>query len=359
MKKQLTTFLLCLLCLTTVIGQQSITLIPEPVSMQQLPGNFELPANIRVSLPKTNIGHTYELLRSKITTAKGYTVTETNGKNAHIILTLNSSENKQLGKEGYTLHVAKNKVNIAANTPAGLFYAVQTLLQLFPAEIETAKNTLLDTKWRIPQVKIIDYPRVGWRGLMLDVSRHFFTVDEVKKYIDNMSRYKYNMFHFHLTDDEGWRIEIKSYPNLTKAGAWRVNKTGDFGHMSKPHPDEPKDYGGFYTQEDIKEIVRYAKDRFIDIMPEIDVPGHSTAAIVAYPELSCTEGAEKYTVHAGEGFLDWSQGAPPISAIDNTLCPANEKVYEFMEKVLGEVAELFPFEYIHTGGDEAPHNFWE
>ncbi|NGM61102.1 family 20 glycosylhydrolase [Sphingobacterium sp. SGG-5] len=357
-KKQIKVILFCLLLTTTVYAQQPVSIIPEPVAMQQLSGSFELPANIGVALPDGDLGHTFDLLRSKITTAWGYTVSKTNSAKAHIVLSLNSAENGQLGEEGYALAVEKDKVNISANTPAGLFYGVQTLLQLFPADIES--NEPLDgIKWRIPLVRITDYPRVGWRGLMLDVSRHFFTVDEVKRYIDNMSRFKYNIFHLHLTDDEGWRVEIKSYPRLTEVGAWRVGKTGNFNFMSTPEPDEPKDYGGFYTQEDMKELVRYAKDRFINILPEIDVPGHSTAAIVAYPELSCTEGADKYTVHAGQGFLDWSKGAPPIAAIDNTLCPANEKVYEFMGKVLAEIAALFPFEYIHVGGDEAPHNFWE
>lgn len=355
--KKLSGVLVICFWVTVINAQSKLSIIPEPVSLQQLPGSFELPSRILVSLPNVDIGHSFNLLRSKITTAKGYSINKANSEKAHIILTLNKTWNKQAGKEGYTLAVEQNKVKIDANTPAGLFYGVQTLLQLFPPAIESIQP--VHQTWKIPLVRITDYPRVSWRGLMLDVSRHFFTVDEVKKYIDNMSRFKYNMFHFHLTDDEGWRLEIKSYPRLTEAGAWRVNKVGNFGTFSKPLPHEPKDYGGFYTQEDIKELVRYAKERFINILPEIDVPGHSTAAIVAYPELSCTEGADKYTVHAGEGFLDWSQGAPPISSVDNTLCPANEKVYDFMSKVLTEVAMLFPFEYIHVGGDEAPHNFWE
>ena len=193
---------------------------------------------------------------------------------------------------------------------------------------------------------------------MFDVSRHFFTVDEVKQFIDNMVKYKYNMLHWHLTDDEGWRIEIKSLPKLTEVGAWRVDKTGTFNYFSDPLPDEPKNYGGFYTHEDIREVVRYAAERFVDVMPEIDVPGHSLAAIASYPELSCTEDAVNYNVRAGEPIMDWSTH-PPTGLIDDTLCPANEKVYEFLDKVMTEVAELFPFEYIHTGGDEAPFNFWE
>ncbi len=194
---------------------------------------------------------------------------------------------------------------------------------------------------------------------MFDVARHFFTKHEVKQYIDAMVKYKYNLLHLHLTDDEGWRLEIKGLPKLTDVGAWRVKKEGNFGDFIPPTPNEPRDYGGFYTQNDIKEIIQYAKDRYVDILPEIDVPGHSLAAIASYPELSCTPGAEKYQVRSGEKIMDWSRGAPPIALVDNTLCPANEKVYAFLDTVLTQVAALFPFEYIHLGGDEAPINFWQ
>jgi len=181
----------------------------------------------------------------------------------------------------------------------------------------------------------------------------------VEAYIDEMARYKFNLLHWHLTDDEGWRIEIKSLPNLTKVGAWNVKKTGYFGTFTPPAPDELRTYGGFYTQEDIKEVVQYAKERFVNILPEVDVPGHSLAAVVSYPELSCTPGAENYRVRSGEQIMDWSHGAPPIAMVDNTLCPANEKVYTFLDKVFTEIASLFPFGYIHVGGDECPKNFWE
>jgi hexosaminidase len=194
---------------------------------------------------------------------------------------------------------------------------------------------------------------------MFDVSRHFFTKQEVEQYIDQMVRYKYNLLHLHLTDDQGWRIEIKELPKLTEVGAWNVKKEGYFGTFTPPAPDAPRNYGGFYTQDDIKELVQYAKARFVNILPEIDVPGHSLAAIASYPELSCTPGADKYQVNSGEPFMDWSHGAPPIALVDNTLCPANEKVYTFLDKVFTQVAALFPFEYIHVGGDEAPHNYWE
>jgi hexosaminidase len=277
---------------------------------------------------------------------------------AAIQLVQNKTADKTLGSEGYRLSVKPSGVTITANAPAGLFYGVQTLLQLFPKEIEST-TAVSGVAWQVPGVEVTDYPRFGWRGLMFDVSRHFFTKDEVKRYIDDMVRYKFNLLHLHLTDDEGWRIEIKSLPNLTKVGAWNVKKVGYFGTFPNPGPNEPRDYGGFYTQDDIRELVQYAKDRFVNILPEIDVPGHSLATVVAYPELSCTPGVEKYSVRSGEVIMDWSRGAPPIALVDNTLCPANEKVYQFLDKVVTEVAQLFPFEYIHMGGDEAPHNYWQ
>jgi hexosaminidase len=172
-----------------------------------------------------------------------------------------------------------------------------------------------------------------------------------------MARYKYNLMHFHLTDDQGWRLEIKSLPKLTEVGAWNVKKTGRFNYFTPPADNEPRDFGGFYTQEQMKELIRYAKDRYVDIMPEIDVPGHSLAAIASYPDLSCTPGT--YKVNSGDPFMDWHNDGTFTARIDNTLCPANEKVYGFLDKVFTEVAALFPFEYIHMGGDECAKNFWE
>jgi hexosaminidase len=252
--------------------------------------------------------------------------------------------------------VGYEDVEISANQPAGLFYGLQSLLQLLPYQIES-KTLVTNIKWSIPVVEIKDVPRFGWRGQMLDVSRHFFTKKEVMEMIDDMAKYKYNLMHFHLTDDQGWRIEIKSYPKLTTVGAWSVKKEGQFHGFSKPGPNEPRDYGGFYTQEDIKELVKYAKDRYVDILPEIDVPGHSMATVASYPELSCTPGT--YVVNSGDGFMDWHAGGHFTARVDNTLCPANENVYAFLDKVFEEVAALFPFEYLHMGGDECAKNFWE
>ncbi|MDR1743301.1 MAG: beta-N-acetylhexosaminidase [Dysgonamonadaceae bacterium] len=352
------------LCTATVSAQkQSVdvpNIIPEPVSLSVGSGRFVLPDNVLIAAPSKNeeTAFTVDFLKEKLSVATGKHVrADAKASNACIALSLNKKYDAKIGDEGYALSVTPTKITLTANKPAGLFYGVQTLLQLFPPEIES-KEKAENAAWEIPVVEIVDYPRVGWRGLMFDTARHFFTVNEVKQYIDTMVRYKYNMFHWHLSDDEGWRIEITSLPKLTEIGAWRVEKIGTFNYFSNPLPDEPKTYGGFYTHDDVREIVRYAKERFVNVMPEIDVPAHSLAAIASYPELSCTPGAEKYNVRAGEPIMDWNF-SPPRAFVDNTLCPANEKVYEFMDKVMTEIAQLFPFEYIHVGGDEAPHNFWE
>jgi hexosaminidase len=338
-----------------------ISIIPEPVSIVKNPGQFTLPSNVVIlahSTPEVKL--VVDLLQEKITMATGNFVSSlsTSTGAPTIKLILNERVNAELGKEGYQLSVTPSLIVIKANKAAGLFYGAQSLIQLFPKEIES-KDVLKDVKWVVPCVEITDYPKLGWRGLMFDVARHFFNKDEVKLYIDDMVRYKFNLLHLHLTDDEGWRIEIKGLPKLTEVGAFSVKKVGTFGDFTPPGPDEPRNYGGFYTQEDLKEIIKYAKDRFVDILPEVDVPGHSLAAIASYPELSCTPGADKYRVRSGEKIMDWSHGAPPIALIDNTLCPANEKVYTFLDTVITQIAALFPFEYIHMGGDEAPINFWQ
>ncbi len=343
------------------VAQQEIAIIPEPVTLIKQSGHFVLPANIVIQANKSpELKQTVAFLQERLAKSTGHFVSVIHVPSgvATFKLVLNDKNDPILGNEGYHLTVGLKQVTIHANKPAGLFYGVQTVLQLLPKEIES-KEEVKGIKWTMPCVQITDYPRLGWRGLMFDVARHFFTKQEVKQYIDAMVRYKYNILHLHLTDDEGWRIEIKGLPRLTEIGAWRVKREGTFGDFIPPTANEPRNYGGFYTQEDIKELVAYAKDRFVDIMPEIDVPGHSLAAIAAYPELSCTPEAVNYRVRSGEKIMDWSRGAPPLALVDNTLCPANEKVYVFMDTVLSQIAKLFPFEYIHLGGDEAPHNFWE
>lgn len=338
-----------------------IAIIPEPVTLIKAEGHFILPENVTIQFPGgIDLQQTVTFLQDRLSVPTGSYVSTTSSPSAtaQIKLLINERENHQLGSEGYQLNVSTDHITITANKPAGLFYGVQSLIQLFPKEIES-KVAVEKVVWQAPCVSVTDYPRVGWRGLMFDVARHFFTKAEVKQYIDAMVRYKYNILHLHLTDDEGWRIEIKGLPKLTEVGAWSVKKVGTFGDFIPPTADEPRNYGGFYTQDDIRELVQYAKERFVNILPEIDVPGHSLAAIASYPELSCTPGAENYKVRSGEKIMDWSRGAPPTALVDNTLCPANEKVYTFLDTVITQVAALFPFEYIHMGGDEAPFNFWE
>ncbi|MFT3947269.1 MAG: family 20 glycosylhydrolase [Agriterribacter sp.] len=342
---------------------QKPAIIPEPVSLIEKQGVYSLNENSSIYITAGNnneeINRIAAYLQKAINTATGFNIKTSSATNTNsIILSLNATADTELGNEGYTLNVTRDNITLSANAPAGLFYGAQTLLQSLPKEIES-KSTVKNISWTIPAVEIKDYPRFGWRGLMFDVSRHFFTKAEVKQFIDDMAKYKFNLLHLHLTDDQGWRIEIKSYPKLTSVGAWNVKKTGTFNYFSNPLPDEPRDYGGFYTQEDLKEIVQYAKDQFINILPEVDVPGHSLAAIASYPELSCTPGADKYKVNSGEKFMVWPPKGHFYGLVDNTLCPANEKVYEFLDKVFTEVAQVFPFEYIHMGGDETARNFWE
>ncbi len=345
---------LCMFISVTTFGQTNkneIAIIPEPVKIVTNSGHFILPKNIIIQSPANpELKQVNAFLKNRLSTATAIPVTIKNNATASTInLVLNKKNDNVIGKEGYHLSVTPKNIVITANEPAGLFYGAQTLVQLFPKEIEsTAVVKNKNIKWQAPCVEITDYPRFGWRGLMFDVARHFFTKEDVEKYIDQMVRYKFNLLHLHLTDDQGWRIEIKGLPRLTEVGAWNVKKVGYFGTFASPAPDAPRNYGGFYTQDDIREIVQYAKERFVNILPEIDVPGHSLAAVVSYPELSCTPGSENYHVHSGER-RDTS---------DNTLCPANEKVYEFLDKVLTQVAQLFPFEYIHMGGDECSKNYW-
>jgi hexosaminidase len=363
MKKLLATLLFLHGCVV-LFGQTapSINIIPLPVSVVPKTGSFVVSNKTSIEVPGNNAdaSRVAVFLSQAITIPAGYKIPlskKTTGGNI-IRLNLLSTPNITLGEEGYKLSVSPNAVILSANKPAGLFYGVQTILQLLPKEIES-KTVVKNISWKIPSVEITDYPRFGWRGLMLDVSRHFFTKEQVKEFIDDMVEYKYNLLHLHLTDDQGWRVEIKALPKLTSVGAWNVKKTGTFGGFSAPLPDEPRNFGGFYTQDDIKEIVQYAKDRFVNILPEVDIPGHSLAAVASYPEISCTPDAVNYHVNSGESFMDWSHGAPPIALVDNTLCPANEKAYEFLDKVFTELAALFPFEYIHVGGDECPKNYWE
>ena len=240
-------------------------------------------------------------------------------------------------KEAYFLIIDSKRITIKAASQEGFFYGFQTLLQLFPDTIKSNEEYIL------PALSIEDWPEFAWRGAHLDVCRHFYSVEFVKKYIDLMSKHKLNTFHWHLTEDQGWRIEIKKYPKLTEIGS--VRKETIVAKNFDPYIGDSIEYGGFYTQEQIKEIVKYADDRFITVVPEIEMPGHSLGALAAYPELSCTG-------NSFEVLTKWGVS-------DDIYCAGNDSVFVFLENVLDEVLELFPSKYIHIGGDEAPKTRWE
>ncbi len=348
-----------LIAITFQIGYTQNHIIPKPVNFSLTKDSFEINNRIAINIQTDNqevINYTHNFENFLI--KKGIQVSSKSKKNniGTIIITLLKDFNKELGNEGYLLDIKKDKILLSANKASGIFNGLQSLRQLFPSEIENNEQKL--TSFNLTGCQIKDYPRFKWRGLHLDVSRHFFTVEEVKTFIDKMSQYKFNVFHWHLTDDEGWRIEIKSLPKLTEVGAWRVERFGDFGkERPYPKPDEKATYGGFYTQEEIKEVVQYALDRNITIVPEIDMPGHSMAALAAYPDLSTKQ--EPKFVNPGSKFSEWYGNGVFKMLIENTLNPADEKVYDFVDKVFTEVAQLFPGDYIHMGGDECYKGFWE
>lgn len=322
-------------------AQEPVPLIPYPASVVQLPGSFSLNNQTQVVFQEAELRAMAGQLVQDIQERTGYHLRVSPkrpaaGTQVQLLL----DKNQQPASEGYSLEIQSPGIRIRGNTLHGLFNGIQSLLQLIDhSQKKSGARTLSN-------MKIQDQPRFEWRGLMLDVSRHFFSKQFVKKYIDEMARYKLNVFHWHLTDDNGWRIEIKGLPRLTEVGAWRVPRTGTWAALA-PQPGEAATYGGYYTQDDIREIVRYAADRFITIIPEIDVPGHSQALIAAYPGLSCSQ--QQYPVSNGAGS----------GQEHNVLCPANDSVYIVLDKIFTQVAELFPGDYIHTGGDEVSYRFWE
>lgn len=339
--------LLVFVSLSLLVNAQQ-PIIPAPVAYQALDGKFILDNSVAIASSSKDVEPAVQWFVERLQKAG---IKLANGKSERTIkLELGSVSDVALGDEGYVMEVNNKEISLFAIKPAGLFYGLQSLLQMIPVEIKGGAVA-------IPACNIIDYPRFGWRGLMLDVSRHFFTVDEVKQYIDLMAAYKFNVLHWHLTDDQGWRVEIKSYPKLTEVGACRVVRYGTFGDRIAPKPGEAATDCNFYTQEQIKDVVAYAKARHVTIVPEVDVPGHSLAAIAAYPELSITK--EKQMVSPGHKFSEWYGDGTFKMLVDNTLNPADENVYQFLDKVFGELAALFPGTYMHAGGDEAYHGYWE
>lgn len=325
-------------------------IIPKPLSLTYGAGELNAGRNVRIHVFENGFEQeaTYltEVLESRQFKVDMHAVSKPVRRKDFIIsIKKNNLINHQ---EGYELKVNEDGILLAASSAKGIFRGMMTLLQMLPVK---ARNEL-----KLPYCSILDQPVSEWRGLMLDVSRHFFTVDEVKKFIDRMARYKFSIFHWHLTDDEGWRIQINAYPQLTEKGAWRVARTGKFGTRPAPQPGEPTPYGGFYTQDEIREVIQYAQKRHITIVPEIDVPGHSMALLAAMPELSTKK--EIKHVSCGFKFSEWYDDGTFKMLVENMLNPSDPRVYEVLDTIFGEVAALFPGEYIHAGGDECYHGYW-
>jgi hexosaminidase len=319
---------------SNAFGQGSLPLIPKPQTAELHKGNFSFNANTQFVLEGNVKIEALDLVKEFVKTNFGIEFNSfVSSHKKHSVVCLKLEESTTKSKEAYELTIEKNKIRVMAYGEAGLFYALQTLIELMPLN---AKNNIA-----VPCMKIKDSPQYAWRGMHLDVSRHFFSVDFIKKYLDCLALYKMNTFHWHLTDDQGWRIEIKKYPKLTEIGA--VRKKSMVGHY-KDHTFDSIPYGGFYTQVEIKEIVAYAKKRFITVIPEIEMPGHAMAALAAYPELACTAGPF-------EVATEWG-------VFDDVYCPT-ESTFTFLENVMDEVLSLFPSEYIHIGGDECPKTRWK
>lgn len=356
-----TCLLILLLAFSFLNVQAQHNIIPEPQSYQASEGELVIEDGLELNLlsPDEKLKNQLAVFIEQMK-GTGISITQNSGDGSTVKslkVGLNEIAEDTLGEEGYHLLVEPEGITLMANTTAGTFNGLQTLKQLMPVKRDVSEEGE-PLPVHIQACIIQDAPRFGWRGLMLDVSRHFFTVDEIKAYLDQMAAYKLNVFHWHLTDDEGWRLEIKTFPKLTEVGAWRVERHGRFGaERAQPRKGEKATYGGFYTQEQVKEIIAYASDRNITIVPEIDVPGHSMALLAAYPQYSTKK--EFKHVNPGAKFADWFADGTFKMNIENMINPADPAVYAFLDMVFGEVAALFPGEYIHMGGDECDHSYWE
>ncbi|MCK5821245.1 MAG: family 20 glycosylhydrolase [Bacteroidales bacterium] len=338
MKKHISLLIITVLFLSmtqcNIQSTNSVELIPEPVSLTQKSGSITLSNQSTISISNNEIDYIITYLANRLNQIADIRINPTES-NATIKLLVNPELADSIGNEGYVLKSTKKAILIEAKTEAGLFYGVQTFLQL------------VSNNGTFPIVEVYDYPRFAWRGYMLDVSRHFMPKEYIFKVLDYLAIHKLNTFHMHLVDDQGWRIEIKQYPKLTDIGAWRVDREHlHWNAREKQKPGEKASYGGFYTQDDIREIVAYAQKRQITIIPEIEMPGHTNAAIAAYPQYACTSGP--FTVLPG--------GVWPITDI---YCAGKDETFEFLQNILSEVLELFPSKYIHIGGDEAHKKEWK
>lgn len=320
----------------------SVQIIPLPVEYKTYNSSYELVQEMKIihNLDAANLENIIAPFNDYLSVKYGFQqlVKETGDKatNGSLVLLLDK-DNKRIPNEGYNLKVTAKSIKLEASSHSGLFYGMQSLIQMVEDPDENLKNPYIGA------AEIRDYPRFKWRGLHLDVCRHFMPKEFVKRYIDYMALHKYNTFHFHLTEDQGWRIEIKKYPLLTEVGSVRKETLVGHGRRSDKYDATP--HGGFYTQEDIKEIVDYAASKFITVVPEIEMPGHALAALASYPYLGC-EGAS-YEVATKWGVFD------------DIMCAGKESTFSFLEDVLLEVMSLFPSEYIHIGGDEAPKKQWQ
>lgn len=317
-------------------------IIPQPMEMEFQNDVFVLDENTKILYPES-FSPVAGFFSDFINNSADITMEEADKESRNTVVF--KEDGNITNPEAYKLSVAPKKIIISAASPKGAFYAIQSLRQLMPVALEKGGYREDGEKEiAIPTVEVYDEPRFAYRGQMLDVGRHFFPVDFIKKYIDLMAMFKFNTFHWHLTEDQGWRIEIKKYPKLTEVAAYRDSTI--IGHYSdKPRKWDTTRYGGFYTQEEVKEVVKYAQERYVTVIPEIEMPGHSEAALAAYPELRCTSGGP-YKV----------QG---IWGVHKNIYCTREETFEFLEGVLDEVIELFPSQYIHIGGDEAPKDNWE
>jgi hexosaminidase len=338
---------------------QEINIIPKPLSAQKGKGNFILSAKTVIVIGKKEDRPSADFLNSYLKQFYGFTLKIVPKANKNFIrLTTPTFIKAPDNEERYTLNVSHASIDIQGDSHRGTFNGVQTFIQLLPVNDQRSTINKTGKSLKIPAVIIQDQPRFSYRGMHLDVGRHFFPVSFIKKYIDYLALHKFNTFHWHLTEDQGWRIEIKKYPKLTTVGGWRN------GTIIGRYPGKGNDsihYGGFYTQDEIKEVVRYASHRFITVIPEIEMPGHSSAAIAAYPELSCFPG-EDTKVAKGTAWAGPTKGKQVQQAwgvFEDVFCAGKDKTFTMLEGVLDEVMQLFPSQYIHIGGDECPKANWK
>lgn len=324
----------------------SYAIVPEPVFLVQKEGTFTISGKTQLFIDGAGQNSsTVNYIKKSLRKMDIRTSLSGVDNDNCIALVINQTRNDVIGDEGYILEVRPNGIYISANTETGIFYGFQTLIQMLPEDITKAHYS----KIIMPCCVIQDYPAFEWRGSMRDVSRHFFSTKDIKKHLDLMALYKLNRFHWHLTDDHGWRIELDNYPEMNDIGSWRVDRDDQpWGKADLPREGEARTYGGFYTKDEIAKIVEYAAERHIEVIPEIEIPGHCAEILCAHPSFACANDDTTYNVEIGPYW--------PPRAI---LCGGNDSVMLFLKDVMDEIIPLFPYEYIHIGGDEAVKDNWK